>query len=85
MEPVSDKAIIDLDNPHTGIVEDDMAEDSRRVLVRMLEKEGVAPADFGAWLAETGRPSISNLSGTQVRSMMENLEVLVKQIKGGKK
>ena len=85
VEPVSDKAIIDIENPHEGIVEDDMAEDSRRVLVRMLEKEGVAPADFGAWLADTGRPRIGQLSGTQVRSMMENIEVLVKQIKGGKK
>lgn len=83
VEPVSDNAILDLANPHEGIVEDDMSEDSRRVLVRMLKQEGVAPGDFGAWLARTDRPQISALSGTQVRSMMDNIDVLVKQIKGG--
>ena len=83
VEPVPDKTVLDLDNPHEGIVEDDMAEDPRDVLLRRLKDEGIAPADFGKWLAETGRPTVKRLSGTAVKSMLENIDVLVKQIKGG--
>lgn len=83
VEPVPEKTILDLDNPHEGIVEDDMAEDPRDVLLRRLKDEGIAPADFGAWLANTGRPTVKRLSGTAVKSMLENIDVLVKQIKGG--
>lgn len=82
-EPQPQHDILDIENPHEGIVEDDMAEDKRKVLVRNLEKLGVTPIEFGAWLVKTDRPSIANLSGTAVNSMLENIDVLVKQIKGG--
>ena len=82
--PQPQPEVLDIDNPQTGIVEDDMKEDSRYVLIRNLEKEGVSPAEFGGWLAATDRPSIAQLSGTAVQSMLENIDVLVEQIKGGK-
>lgn len=84
-EPVPDKTMLDIDNPHQGIVEDDMAEDPREVLVRMLEGFGLTRQDLEQWLEDTGRPNISALSGTAVRSMMEHIEVLHEKIKGGKK
>jgi len=85
VEPQPQPEILDIDNPHEGIVEHDMREDSRDVLVRKLEEQGIKPGEFGAWLAKTGRPAITQLSGTAVRSMLDNIDVLIEQIKGGKK
>ena len=82
--PQPQPEVLDIENPAEGIVEDDMKEDSRYVLLRNLEKAGVSPAEFGGWLAATDRPSIAQLSGTAVQSMLENIDVLVEQIKGGK-
>lgn len=83
VEPQPQPEILDVDNPHEGIVEDDMKEDSRDVLVRKLEEQGIQPGEFGAWLAKTGRPAIAMLSGTAARSMIDNIDVLIEQIKGG--
>lgn len=75
---------LDIENPAEGIIEDDMKEDSRDVLLRNLKKAGVTPAAFGRWLAATDRPPVAQLSGTAVKSMLNNIDVLVEQIKGGK-
>ena len=83
-KPQPQPEVLDIENPQNGIVEDDMKEDSRDVLIRNLEKAGVSPAEFGGWLAATERPRIAELSGTAVKSMLENIDVLVEQIKGGK-
>lgn len=83
VEPQPQPEILDIDNPHEGIVEHDMREDSRDVLVRKLEEQGIKPGEFGAWLAKTGRPAIAQLSGTAARSMIDNIDVLIEQIKGG--
>jgi hypothetical protein len=85
VEPQPQPEILDIDNPHEGIVEHDMREDSRDVLVRKLEEQGIKPGEFGAWLAKTERPAIAQLSGTAVKSMLDNIDVLIEQIKGGKK
>jgi hypothetical protein len=85
VEPQPQPEILDIDNPHEGIVTDDMREDSRGVLLRKLKEQGIQPGEFGAWLAKTGRPAIAMLSGTAARSMIDNIDVLIEQIKGGKK
>lgn len=85
--PLPEKTVLDIDNPHEGIVEDDMQEDPRDVLVRNLKAQKISIKKFEEWLKTTGRlaegGSYRDLSGTAVRSMNENIEVLVKQIKGG--
>jgi len=82
-KPQPQPDLIDINNPTTGIVEGDMKEDARDILLRRLEENGVSAVEFGSWLVDTGRPAIMSLSGTAVNSMLENIEVLVNQIKGG--
>jgi hypothetical protein len=86
--PQPQHEVLDIENPNKGIVEDDMAEDPRDILLRTLKKEKVSAKKFEAWLKETGRigpeDSYMNLSGTAVQNMQNNIEVLVEQIKGGK-
>ena len=82
-KPQPQPDLIDINNPTTGIVEGDMKEDARDILLRRLEENGVSAVEFGSWLVDTGRPAIMSLSGTAVASMLENIEVLVNQIKGG--
>lgn len=82
--PQPQPEMLDIENPAEGIIEDEMKEDSRDVLLRNLKKAGVTPAAFGRWLAATDRPPVAQLSGTAVKSMLENIDVLVEQIKGGK-
>lgn len=83
-KPQPQPEVLDIENPAEGIIEDDMKEDSRDVLLRNLKKAGVTPAAFGRWLAATDRPPVAQLSGTAVQSMLNNIDVLVEQIKGGK-
>lgn len=82
--PQPQPEMLDIENQAEGIIEDDMKEDSRDVLLRNLKKAGVTPAAFGRWLAATDRPPVAQLSGTAVQSMLNNIDVLVEQIKGGK-
>lgn len=82
--PQPQHEVLDIENPAEGIIEDEMKEDSRDVLLRNLKKAGVTPAAFGRWLAATDRPPVAQLSGTAVQSMLNNIDVLVEQIKGGK-
>lgn len=82
--PQPQPEVLDIENPAEGIIEGDMKEDSREVLLRNLKKAGVTPAEFGGWLARTDRPPVAQLSGTAVKSMLNNIDVLVEQIKGGK-
>jgi hypothetical protein len=84
VEPQKEKTELDLDNPHEGIVEDDMNEDPRDILVRRLKDEGITKKELEAWLSATGRPAVKALSGTAVRSMLNNIDKLIEQIKGGK-
>jgi hypothetical protein len=83
-KPQPQPEVLDIENPAEGIIEGDMKEDSREVLLRNLKKAGVTPAEFGGWLARTDRPPVAQLSGTAVKSMLNNIDVLVEQIKGGK-
>lgn len=85
--PQPQHEVLDIDNPNRGVVEDDMAEDPRDILLRTLKKEKVSAKKFEQWLKDTGRigpeDSYMNLSGTAVQNMLENIEMLVEQIKGG--
>ena len=79
---------LNVDTPTEGIVEGDIAEDIRDVLVRRLEAKGVPSDSFEEWLRVTGRiapeGSYMDLSGTAADSMINNIDILVKQIEGGK-
>ena len=86
--PQPQPEILDIENDQTGIVEGDMLEDPRDVLLRTLKKEKISAKKFEQWLKDTGRigpdDTYMNLSGTAVQNMQNNIEVLIDQIKGGK-
>ena len=83
-----EKNVLSVDNPAEGIVEDDMGEDIRTVLVRQLKNKGITQKAFNAWLAKTGRiaegATYKDLSGSAAQSMLDNIDLLVEQL-GGKK
>lgn len=85
-----EKTEMNLDAPVNGIVEDENLEDPRDVLVRRLAEQGVSELDLETWLVATGRlqpgSHYTDLSGTAAKSMEENIDKLIKEIKkGGKK
>lgn len=71
-----------------GIVEGETLEDVRDVLARRLNQNGIETVKFEAWLVATGRIApgthMDALSTLAAQSMLDNIEVLVKTIKGGK-
>lgn len=78
---------LDINHPNDGIVEDDMKEDIRDVLVRRLQAEyGINQAQLEQWLKANGRlaegDSVSALSGSAAQSMCDNLELLANHIGG---
>lgn len=83
-----EKTVLDINNPADGIVEDDMAEDVRTVLVRQLKGKGITQKAFNAWLISTGRiadgSTYKDLSGSAAQSMIDNIDLLVQTL-GGKK
>lgn len=83
-----EKTVLSIDNPAEGIVEDDMAEDVRTVLVRQLKGKGITQKAFNAWLISTGRiadgSTYKDLSGSAAQSMIDNIDLLVQTL-GGKK
>lgn len=87
-EPQPHPEVLDIENPSQGIIEGDMAEDPRDVLIRMLKAKKVSKKAFEEWLKTTGRigpdDTYMNLSGTASQSMTDNIDILVQQIKGGK-
>lgn len=86
---VPEHTMLTVDSPHEGIVDDDsILEDPRDVLIRMLKENGVEQVKFEAWLVATHRLApgghYTALSGTTAQSMIENLDILLKQLKGDK-
>lgn len=83
-----EKSVLTIDNPAEGIIEDDMTEDVRTVLVRQLKAKGITQKALNAWLISTGRiaegATFKDLSGSAAQSMLDNIDLLVKQL-GGKK
>ena len=83
-----EKTVLSIDNPAEGIIEDDMAEDVRTVLVRQLKGKGITQKSFNAWLISTGRiadgSTYKDLSGSAAQSMIDNIDLLVQTL-GGKK
>lgn len=88
-EPAKEKTTLEIDAPNNGIVEDDMLEDPRDVLVRRLEAEGITKEKLEKWLIKTERIAAGAdymaLSGTMAKAMTDNIDKLIEQIKGGKK
>lgn len=86
--PAPQPEMLDIENPAEGIVEGDMAEDPRDVLIRQLKNKKVSKKAFEEWLKSSGRlapdGTYMDLSGSAVNSMIENIDVLIEQIKGGK-
>ena len=86
--PREDKTKLNIDNPATGIVEDEMLEDPREVLIRKLEENGIPAGMFEEWMVKTERlkfgGSYKEISGVQADTMLKNIDQLVKVI-GGKK
>ncbi len=83
-----EKTVLDINNPAEGIIEDEMKEDVREVLTRQLKAKGITQKAFNAWLTSTGRiaegATFKDLSGSAAQSMVDNIDLLVKQL-GGKK
>lgn len=84
---VPEHTMLTVDSPHEGIVDDDsILEDPRDVLVRRLNENGVETIRFEAWLVATGRLApgshYQNLSGVMSASMLDNIDILLDQLKG---
>lgn len=78
--------MLNVDTPTEVPVEGDIREDVRDVLIRRLADAGVSEDSFESWLIGTGRlaegGTVADLSGTAARSMLEHIDVLLKQLKG---
>lgn len=81
-----DPTMLNVDTPTEVPVEGDIREDVRDVLIRRLADAGVSQESFESWLIGTGRladgGTVTDLSGTAARSMLEHIDVLLKQLKG---
>ena len=78
--------MLNVDTPTEVPVEGDIREDVRDVLIRRLADAGVSEDSFESWLIGTGRlaegGTVADLSGTAARSMLEHIDILLKQLKG---
>lgn len=78
---------LNVDTPTSVPVEDDITEDIRDVLLRRCMEKGVSRDELEAWFIKTDRlpegAHIENLSGTAVRAMVDNLDVLLAHVKKG--
>lgn len=68
-----DNGIVDADNP----IEKSLQE----VLIKECEKNGITADQLNDWMVASGRPSLENASNTMLSSMIDNITVLVGQIK----
>lgn len=87
--PRKEANTLQVDAPEQEIYEDpDPEEDIRDVLIRRCEERGIQTYMLEAWLVASGRVApgghVSDLSGTQAKAMIDNIDTLVKAI-GGKK
>lgn len=77
---------LNVDTPTEVPVEGDIREDVRDVLIRRLADAGVSEDSFESWLIGTSRladgGTVADLSGTAARSMLDHIDVLLKQLKG---
>lgn len=82
-----EKTVLDINNPETGIIEDNMEEDVFTVFKRHLKEQGITQKAVLQWMADNGRgefKKIEDLSVPYVTSLDSNIEILKKQINGGK-
>lgn len=81
-----DPTMLNVDTPTEVPVEGDIREDVRDVLIRRLADAGVSEDSFESWLIGTGRladgGTVADLSGSAAKSMLEHIDVLLKQLKG---
>lgn len=78
--------MLNVDTPTEVPVEGDIREDVRDVLIRRLADAGVSEDSFESWLIGTGRlaegGTVADLSGSAAKSMLDHIDVLLKQLKG---
>ena len=89
-ETVPERTMLTVDSPYEDIVEgDNILEDPRDVIIRRLSDEGIDALTFEAWCVATGRLApgshYTDLSGKTAEGMANNIEILLKQLKGEKK
>ena len=81
-----DPTMLNVDTPTEVPVEGDIREDVRDVLIRRLADAGVSEDSFESWLIGTGRlaegGTVADLSGSAAKSMLDHIDVLLKQLKG---
>lgn len=81
-----EKTELRTDTPVGEIVEGDIREDIRDVLIREVERNGVTREEFEEWLHNTARihdgETVMNLSTTSARAMVNHINKLMKQLKG---
>ena len=87
--PRKEHTSLNVDTPTQGIVEGDIEEDVRDVLIRRLEPLGITQDEFEEWCRVTGRiapeGSYMDLSGTSAQAMIDNIKILARQIKEEKR
>lgn len=80
--------VLRTDTPTGDVVEGIVEEDIRDVLKRKVEEQGVPVIKLEAWLVTTGRLApgghVEDLSGTAAESMVNNLNLLIDNLKGEK-
>lgn len=78
--------MLNVDTPTEVPVEGDIREDVRDVLIRRLANAGVSEDSFESWLIGTGRlaegGTVADLSGSAAKSMLDHIDMLLKQLKG---
>ena len=86
--PRPEATALEIDAPVEGIVEGTTEEDPRDVLLRRLKSKKISRKAFEEWAKANGRLApdgdYMDLSGTMTQSMLDHIDVLVEQIKGGK-
>lgn len=84
--PRKEKTELRTDTPVGEIVEGDIREDIRDVLIREVERNGVTREEFEEWLHRTARihdgETVMNLSTLSARAMVDHIDKLMKQLKG---
>lgn len=74
---------IDINAKNNGIVDADnpIEKSLQEVLIKECEKNGITADQLNDWMVASGRPSLENASNTMLSSMIDNITVLVGQIK----
>lgn len=81
-----ERTVLDLNTENKGIVDDSnpLEVSYSEKLVTELQKHSITVEEFNTWCESTGRPTLENQSDLSLENMTNNIDMLVKAIKGGK-